>query len=141
MQITDIFCSDDVKDIQTKLQETFNLIKDKQTYLRKKDFVGNTGNNSFFKYFYITYYFPQDFKVFKNEMIIIQDHIQCLKSQIKSKLGCLQQENIIFEEDIHFYSVKIVDWSAKVKLNEFPTQSQYKQNNNTLKHKVKVSEC
>lgn len=71
-------------------------------------------------------------------MIAIQNNIQNLKCHVKSKLSNLQQEIDNLEEDVNLYSEKMIDWDTKVKINEYHSISQYKQNALFIKHRVKV---
>lgn len=70
-------------------------------------------------------------------MVAIQDKIHSYKSDVKMKIQSLQQEIDNLEEDVNYYSNKMIDWSAKVKLNEHISISRDKQNY-FLKHRVKV---
>lgn len=71
-------------------------------------------------------------------MVAIQDNLQNFKTYIKSNKFKLLKEVNNLEEDVNLYSEKVSDWSTKVKVNEFPAVSNYKQNAMFIKHRVKV---
>lgn len=71
-------------------------------------------------------------------MIAIQNNIQNLKCYVKTKISILQQEMNNLEEDVNLYSDKMLEWETKLKINEYHSISQYKQNATFIKHRVKV---
>lgn len=71
-------------------------------------------------------------------MIEIQTNIRNLKCHVKLKLTVLQQEIDNLEEDVNLYADKMIEWERKVKINEYQSISQYKQNATFIRHRVKV---
>lgn len=71
-------------------------------------------------------------------MIDLQDKIQNLRLQIISKLDKLNKENEELNEDVDFYSERIVEWSEPVKINTFPNLDIRRTKTVLQKHHCKV---